>query len=362
MSQILVAPDSFGDTLTATEAASVIAEGWGRTRPGDTVILSPQSDGGPGFVDVLATQLTSARRYAVRVRGPLDEDVDAEWLADGTTAYVECAQACGLPLLRQSPSVDTAWRAHSTGVGQLIAAALDTGATRIVVGLGGSSCTDGGAGLVEGLGGIERAQYRLATTELVVASDVEHPLLGGRGAAAVFGPQKGADGDTVTRLEARLTEWAAALEAGTGRSVRDVAGAGAAGGIGAALLALGGRRASGARIVAEHTGFDAAVERADLVITGEGKFDDQTLHGKVAGAVAARATTSGIPVLVLAGQVALARAEYERAGIARAESITQFAGSVQRAMDDAAGQLAGLAAHVAWDWPPRQGLDSWAQM
>lgn len=350
MSQILVAPDSFGDTLTATEAASVIAQGWGSARPADTLTVSPQSDGGPGFVEVLATQLPSARRHAARVRGPLDEDVDATWLLDGATAYVECAQACGLPLLRQAPTVDTAWRAGSAGVGELIAAALDAGATRIVVGLGGSSCTDGGAGLVEALGGIGPAQHRLVTTELVVASDVEHPLLGARGAAAVFGPQKGADPDTVNRLEARLAEWATALEAGTGRSVRDLAGAGAAGGIGAALLALGGRRESGARILAEHTGLDAAIARADLVITGEGKFDDQTLHGKVAGAVAARAAASGTPVLVLAGQVALTAAEYQRAGIARAESIAQFAGSVQRAMEDAAGQLVGLAALVARDW------------
>ncbi len=353
MSQILVAPDSFGDTLTATEAAGVIADGWGSARPGDTVILSPQSDGGPGFVEVLATQLSSARRHTARVRGPLDEDVDAAWLLDTPTAYVECAQACGLPLLRRPPSVDTAWRAHSTGVGQLIAAALDAGAVRIVVGLGGSSCTDGGAGLIEGLGGIEQAQRRLATTELVVASDVEHPLLGPTGAAAVFGPQKGADPDTVRRLEVRLAQWAAALEAGTGRGVRDLAGAGAAGGIGAALLALGGRRESGARIVAEHTGLKEAIERADLVITGEGKFDDQTLHGKVAGAVAAQAAASGTPVLVLAGQVTLAASAYEQVGIARAESIAQFAGSVQRAMRDAAGQLAGLAAHVAQEWAPR---------
>ncbi|SKS49619.1 putative glycerate kinase [Mycobacteroides abscessus subsp. abscessus] len=193
----------------------------------------------------------------------------------------------------------------------------------------------------------------MATTELVVASDVEHPLLGSTGAAAVFGPQKGADPDTVRRLEVRLAQWAAALEAGTGRGVRDLAGAGAAGGIGAALLALGGRRESGARIVAEHTGLKEAIARADLVITGEGKFDDQTLHGKVAGAVAAQAAASGTPVLVLAGQVTLAASAYERAGIARAESIAQFAGSVQRAMRDAAGQLAGLAAHVAQEWAPR---------
>ncbi|MFD6199614.1 glycerate kinase [Mycobacteriaceae bacterium NPDC060252] len=350
MSQILVAPDSFGDTLTATAAASAIVEGWRRVRPDDVLVLSPQSDGGPGFVDVLAAQLPSAHRYAVRVRGPLDDDVNAEWLLDGTTAYIECAQACGLPLLGRAPSADTAWRAHSKGVGQLIAAALDGGATRIVVGLGGSSCTDGGAGLIESLGGIGEAQRRLATTELVVASDVEHPLLGARGAAAVFGPQKGADQETVERLEVRLTGWAAEMEAGTGRRVRDLAGAGAAGGIGAALLALGGRRESGARIVAEHTGLDAAITRAQLVITGEGKFDDQTLHGKVAGAVASRAAASGIQVLVLAGQVALTAAEYGQAGIARAESIAQFAGSVQLAMEDAAGQLAGLAAQVARDW------------
>ncbi len=197
--------------------------------------------------------------------GPLTEDVAADWVLDPAaprTAYIECAQACGLALLGGPPTVQTALAAHSRGVGQLIAAAVRAGAGRIVVGLGGSSCTDGGRGMIDELAAHARSRDKssliaarklLAGVELIAATDVEHPLLGPMGAAAVFGPQKGADPDTVRVLEQRLSDWAAELNAAAGRAVSDEAGAGAAGGIGAALLALGGRRESGAAIIAEHT-------------------------------------------------------------------------------------------------------------
>jgi glycerate kinase len=242
--------------------------------------------------------------------------------------------------------VHTAVAAHSRGVGELIAAALDAGARRIVVGLGGSSCTDGGRGLVDALGGLEAGRARLAGIELIAASDVEHPLLGPMGAAAVFGPQKGADPATVQLLEARLAEWAAEL----GGDIAEQPGAGAAGGIGAALLALGGRREPGAAVIAEHTELAADVAAADLIVTGEGRFDDQSLHGKVVSALAGGARGRGTPVLVLAGQVTLAPAALAPAGIAAAYSITDFAGSVQRAMDDAEAQLRGLARRTAAGW------------
>jgi glycerate 2-kinase len=347
---VLIAPDCFGDSLTAVQAAQSIATGWRRSRPADRFTLAPQSDGGPGFVEVLASRL--GELHTLRVSGPLVDDVETQWVlyanpsGPPVTAYIECAQACGLALLGGPPTVRTALDAHSRGVGQLIAAALAAGAGRIVVGLGGSGCTDGGRGMIEALGGLAAARALLDGVELIAASDVEHPLLGPMGAAAVFGPQKGADPDTVAVLEDRLTAWAEELNA-AGRTVSDDPGAGAAGGIGAALIALGGRRESGAAIIAEYTGLGDDVAAADLVITGEGRFDDQSLHGKVVSALAAGARSRQIPVLVLAGQVTLEESALQAAGIASAFSITDHAGSVQRAIEDAANQLTGLASVVA---------------
>jgi glycerate kinase len=346
--RVLIAPDCFGDSLTAVEAADAIAAGWGSARPDDTLVSAPQSDGGPGFVGVLASRLGGLRRATTS--GPLADRVTAEWVfdADSATAYVECAQACGLALLGGPPTVRTALDAHSKGVGQLVDAALAEGAKRIVVGLGGSACTDGGRGMVDALGGLPAARTRLADAELIAATDVEHPLLGPMGAAAVFGPQKGADPATVKLLEARLIEWAAELNTAAGRDVGAEPGAGAAGGLGAALLALGGRRESGAAVIAEHTGLAADLAAAALIITGEGRFDDQSLHGKVVSALAAGARDT--PVLVLAGQVTLGVDALRAAGIAAAHSITDYAGSVELAMGDAANQLTGLARRTAADW------------
>ncbi|MGZ6778914.1 MAG: glycerate kinase family protein [Mycobacterium sp.] len=341
--RVLIAPDCFGDSLTAVQAAQAVAEGWRRARPQDQLTLAPQSDGGPGFVDVLAGRV--GERRTLRVRGPLTDEVDADWVfddGDPRTAYVECAQACGLALLGGPPTVETALAAHSRGVGQLIAAAVDAGADRIVVGLGGSSCTDGGRGMIEALGGsVAAARDRLGDVELIAATDVEHPLLGPMGAARVFGPQKGADPDTVLVLERRLTEWAAELDEAAGRPVSEEKGAGAAGGLGAGLLALGGRRESGATVIAEHTHLADDVAAAELVITGEGRFDDQSLHGKVVSALAGAAR--GTPVLVLAGQVALDDAALRDAGITAAYAVAEHAGSVELAISDAANQLTGLA-------------------
>jgi glycerate kinase len=352
--RVLIAPDCYGDSLTAVQAAEAIAAGWGGARPGDTLVAAPQSDGGPGFVGVLASRLGGLR--SATVSGPLADDVTAEWVFDEatTTAYVECAQACGLALLGGPPTVRTALEAHSRGVGQLIDAAVAAGAGRVVVGLGGSGCTDGGRGLVDALGGLPAARARLAGVELIAATDVEHPLLGPMGAAAVFGPQKGADPDTVALLEARLSEWAVELNAEAGRDVGAEAGAGAAGGIGAALLALGGRRESGAAVIAEYTGLAADVAAAELIITGEGRFDDQSLHGKVVSALAAGARDT--PVVVLAGQITLDADALRAAGIAAAHSIADYAGSIQLAIDDAANQLTGLARRTGAGWERESGI------
>lgn len=346
--RVLIAPDCFGDSLTAVEAADAIALGWHRARPGDELIKAPQSDGGPGFVDVLAGRL--GERRTLRVTGPLDAEVDAAWVFDPAppaTAYIESAQACGLALIGGPPSSRTALAAHTRGVGQLLAAALDAGAARIVVGLGGSATTDGGRGMVDVLGGVKAARARLEDVELIAATDVEHPLLGPMGAARVFGPQKGADEYTVTQLERRLADWADELEAAAGRRVRDEPGAGAAGGLGAALLALGARRTSGAALIAAHTRLADDLAAADVVVTGEGRFDDQSLHGKVISALASGAAGHATPVLVLAGQVTLDESALRAAGVTCAFSLAEHAGSVQRAIDDAANQLRTLAERTA---------------
>src|SRR5574337_152333 len=357
--RVLIAPDCYGESLTAVQAAAAIATGWHRSRPRDRLTIAPQSDGGPGFVAVLAGRLGAAIRV-LRVIGPLDDEVDADWGFDpgAKTAYLESAQACGRARLGGRPSPRTALAAHSRGVGQLIAAALEAGAERIVIGLGGSACTDGGRGLIEQLGGLDAARRRLAGVELIAACDVEYPLLGPWGAARVFGPQKGADAATVAALEQRLDEWAAELDAAAGRPGSAASGAGAAGGIGAALLALGGATESGAEIVARHTRLGADIVDTDLLVTGEGRFDQQSLHGKVVGSLAKTAQAANIPVLVLAGQISLDEPALKSAGILAARAIADHAGSVRFALVDAVNQLMGLASATAaqigrWPATPR---------
>ncbi|MCB0933205.1 MAG: glycerate kinase [Mycobacterium sp.] len=348
--RVLIAPDCFGDSLTAVQAAQAIAAGWTRGRPADTLVLAPQSDGGPGFVDVLARRLTAAELRRSRVCGPLKSDVEAAWVydPDTATAYLESAQACGLAQLGGAPTPQTAVEAHSRGVGELIDAALRAGARNVVVGLGGSACTDGGKGMVDALGGLSAARDRLAGIRLVAATDVEHPMLGRSGAAHVFGPQKGAAPATVDQLEQRLASWAAHLEA-VCPAVSAMPGAGAAGGLGAALLALGAHRESGASVVAEHTGLAGDIAAADLIVTGEGRLDDPSLRGKVVGSLSRAAIRRGVPLLVLAGQVALSAQARRAAGIV-AHSIADYAGSVQRAIEDASAHLAGLAERTAAQW------------
>lgn len=346
----MIAPDCFGDSLTAVQAAQAIATGWARARPGDVLVPAPQSDGGPGFGEVLAGRIPGAQQRHSRVCGPLSTDVDAVWIfdPDPPTAYLECAQACGLALLGGPPTPQTALDAHSRGVGQLIDAALRAGAREVIVGLGGSACTDGGAGMIDTLGGLPTARARLAGVGLVVATDVEHPLLGCGGAAHVFGPQKGADPATVDLLEQRLTAWASTLEE-AGRPVRDLPGAGAAGGLGAALLAVGARRESGADVIAAATGLAGDIAAADLIVTGEGRLDESSLRGKVVGSLARAALRRGVPLVVLAGQVSLSGARLRAAGIV-AHSLSDYAGSVSRAVEDAGRQLSGLAQRTAVEW------------
>ena len=344
---MLIAPDCFGQSLSAVQAAAAISTGWHRSRPRDRLAIAPQSDGGPGFIAVMADSLGSVRHC--QVSGPLDSPVEAQWVFDAatTTGYLESAQACGLGLLGVAPSPQTALAAHSRGVGQLIGAALQAGARRIVVGLGGSACTDGGRGMIEELGGLERARQKLAGIELIAACDVEYPLLGPWGAARVFGPQKGADAATVAVLESRLAAWANHLDSIAGWQASAASGAGAAGGMGAAVLALGGTVESGAEFVARQNGLDDVLAHSDVVVTGEGCFDEQSLHGKVVGYLAAVSRARSLPLLVLAGQVELDEPALRSAGVTAARAIADYAGSVRLAMVDAANQLIGLTSLTA---------------
>ncbi|HVL84816.1 MAG TPA: glycerate kinase [Pseudonocardia sp.] len=369
--RVVVAPDSFGGTLTALEAAEAIATGWRRAAPAADVRLLPLADGGTGFVEVLHAAL-GGDLHEVGVTGPTGEPVRASWLRVGPVAYVEAAAACGLHLVapeRRTPP--TAAAATSRGVGELLAAARDAGVAEAVVGLGGSATTDGGAGMLAALGagpvdasgapvppggaalvGAERlaGAPALGGLRLVAAADVDNPLLGPHGAAAVFGPQKGADDAGVAALDTALQRWAGVLAAALGTDVRDEPGAGAAGGLGAALLACGARRVSGAGLVRELVGLDAALDSADLAVTGEGSFDWQSLRGKLVTAVARAAAGRGVPCLVLAGQVSVGRREAAAAGVEAAYSVADDAGGVGSALADPAGTLAALAARVAARW------------
>ncbi|RDI20437.1 glycerate kinase family protein [Lentzea flaviverrucosa] len=341
--RVLIAPDCFGGTLTAREAADAIATGWREAKPGDVVAERPLADGGPGFVDVLHAATGGDIRH-VSVTGPLGEPVEARWLsvhADGRrVAYVESAEACGLHLIPAELRPQTCETATTRGVGELIAAAAADNDV-VTVGLGGSGTTDGGAGM---LAALSDAGVDLTGTALVAASDVENPLLGPHGAARTFGPQKGASPEAVERLEVKL----AAMD--VLKPVSDMAGAGAAGGLGAALLSLGATMTSGARLVRDLTGLDAALDDSDVVITGEGSFDWQSLRGKLVTAVAGGAAERGIPCIAIAGQVSVGRREMGAAGVQAAYSVSEHVGSVHKSIADARKSLIATAQHVARQW------------
>jgi glycerate kinase len=356
--RVLICPDKFAGTLSAPEAAEAVAAGWRTVRPGDELALRPLADGGPGFVEVLAAAHPEGKRFPAAIADPLGRPVSGEILVVGETAYVESAQACGLHHLaagERDPRV-----ASSAGLLQLIVAAAQTpGVGRIVLGLGGSATNDAGVGVLAGLGLPEPLAAFTGGTpepvgaappavlngiELVGATDVDNPLTGPRGASRVFGPQKGADPAAVEELEAALTRVAAVLPEG----VAEAPGAGAAGGLGAAILALGGRLTSGIQLVRDAIGLDEQLHRADLVITGEGSFDEQSLHGKVIDGVAGAARALGVPVTVMAGRVTAEPAAWRAVGVTRAVSLVEEFG-LERALGDADGCLRELAARLAGD-------------
>ena len=279
---VLFAPDSFKGSLTSVEVARALADGWRRARPGDSTLLCPLADGGEGTLEAIAAA-GGWDWQTTEVKDSLERLIQARWLrsVDGRHAVVEMAEASGLS--RVAPGDRDATAATSIGTGEAIKAAIDAGVTSIVLGIGGSATTDGGAGLLCGLGAIADRDDaiadlagldpRLAQIDLAVACDVSNPLLGQDGAAAVYGPQKGASPDDVVELDRRLARYADALEATAGRQVRDEPGAGAAGGVGFALLAIGDRFRSfalrpGVELLMEATDFVARLARADLVVTG----------------------------------------------------------------------------------------------
>jgi glycerate 2-kinase len=369
--RVVVAPDKFKGSLTAAQVAARVAAGLTRAAPGVEVATVPVADGGDGTLE--AALSASYRRVPVRAEGPTGEPVDTAYAERGGVAVVELADVSGLGRL---PGGRLAARtASSYGTGQVLRAALDAGCRRIVLGIGGSACTDGGAGMVQALGGrlrdarggevgrggaalagVERLDLAglhpaLRQTEVVVASDVDNPLLGPRGAAAVYGPQKGASPADVAALDAALARWAEAVHHATGVDAAGTLGAGAAGGVGfAALAVLGATLRPGIDLVLELVGFPAALPGARLVITGEGSLDAQTLHGKAPAGVAAAARSAGIPVVAVAGRSLLSPAELEPAGILAAYALTDIEPDPDRCMTEAGPLLERLAAKVAADW------------
>lgn len=358
--RVLVAPDKFAGTLTAVEAAEAVAAGWHRHAPDDEIDLAPMSDGGPGFVDVLHATL-GGELLAVTVTGPTGASTPATLLVVDDTAYVESAQACGLHLTGARGGE----QATTRGVGELLAAAVGTGVRRVVVGLGGSGTSDGGAGLLAGLGAtadvpldegpagldgissidVAAARERVAGVEVVVASDVDNPLSGLFGAAKVFGPQKGLSEERLVVVDAWLERFAEVA----GRRTALEPGAGAAGGLGFALLLLGGTRTPGIGLVTDAVGLPARARAADLVVTGEGAFDFSSRAGKVPAGVAAVAEQAVRPCVALAGAVLVGAREMRALGMESAYSLVDLVGE-ERAFADPAGSLADLAERVARTW------------
>jgi glycerate kinase len=377
MAHVVVAPDKFKGSLTATEVAAHLAAGLRRGHPGLEVREVPLADGGEGTVD--AAVAAGGRVREVTVTGPLGSPVHARYALlagpGGATAVIEMALASGLAY---TDADDRSARASTSfGTGQLVADALDAGARSIVLGVGGSASTDGGAGLVTALGarlldgagtpvpaggdGLRRLAHvdlsgldrRIMDVDVVLAADVGNPLLGPDGAAAVYGPQKGADAQALVDLEAGLARWVDALAAAglaDARSAADHPGAGAAGGVGYAVLALlGGHRRRGIDVVLDLTGFRDAVEGAALVVTGEGSLDEQSLFGKTPVGVAEAAREAGVRTVAVAGRTTLTDQVLAAHGLVDRYVLTEIEPDVAVCMAEAGRLLEDVGARIAAD-------------
>jgi len=368
MTRALVAPDKFKGSLTGLEVAEALARGLLRARPDLEVETLPVADGGDGTLD--AALAAGFERVDVTVTGPTGRPVRTAYAHRDGTAVAEMADACGLsrlPGVRPAPMT-----ASSRGLGEVVAAALDAGCTTVMLGIGGSASTDGGAGMVSALGarlldesgnpvtdgGAGLAQLdtldltglrrQVAGREIVVACDVDNPLIGPAGAAAVYGPQKGATQDDVRALDAALSHWADVVAATTGSDLRDAAGAGAAGGGGFAALSLleAGLR-PGIDLMLELLDFEKRVAGADLVVTGEGSLDAQSLHGKAPVGVARASRTTGARVVAVCGRRTLDDVALERVGIDAAYALTDLEPDPAVCMSDAARLLEQVGVMLA---------------
>jgi len=369
--RVVIAPDKFRGSLSAPEVAAHLAAGLIRAAPATEVVQVPVADGGDGTLD--AALSAGYRRVPVRAEGPTGEPVETAYAERNGVAVVEMADVSGLRLLPDGRAM--ARTASSYGTGEVVRAALDAGCRRIVLGVGGSASTDGGAGLVQALGArlldaggreVGRGGAALAAVEsldlaglhpalgeaeVVVASDVDNPLLGPRGAAAVYGPQKRASPADVAELDAALSQWAQAVRSVTGDDVADRPGAGAAGGVGfAALAVLGATLRPGIDLVLDLVGFRAALPGVGLVVTGEGSLDEQTLHGKAPAGVAAAARAADVPVVAVAGRSLLDLTDLAPTGIRAAYALTDIEPDPARCMSEAGPLLERLAMRVAADW------------
>ncbi|MCS5715967.1 glycerate kinase [Herbiconiux sp. CPCC 205716] len=364
--RVVIAPDSFKGSASAVAVASALAAGWRSVRPADELVLRPMADGGEGTLDALATAYPSAERMPVTVLGPADASVAAHWLLvtapDGTrTGVVELAATSGIELLTALRPLD----AHTLGFGQAIAAALDAGVDRLVLAIGGSASTDGGAGLLTALGArltdaagtpvpsgaaglasLSRAELSglrpLPPGGAVVLTDVTSPLLGPAGAVAVFGPQKGLTPSTSPAVEASLAHLVELVDGGAGLAL--VPGAGAAGGAGFGLLAWGAVLEPGAAAVARELGLADALVGADVVVTGEGRFDGQSEAGKVPTHVRELAAAAGARPALVAGVI-----DAEPVGFAASAALVdpQLAGSAAASLADPLRWLTAAGAHLA---------------
>jgi len=376
--RVLVAPDKFKGSATALEVAERVAAGIRGAAPDTRVTVLPVADGGDGTVE--AAVAAGFARREITASGPLGDAVRAAFALREGTAVIEMAEASGLrrlPAGRRAP-LD----AGTYGTGELIRAALDAGAHTILLGVGGSASTDGGTGMLAALGArfIDAAGHdlpggggalgrlaaadlggldpRLAATRVVLASDVDNPLLGEHGAAAVYGPQKGASPQDVARLESGLSHLIGILTQTLGPSAARAAsapGAGAAGGIGyGALAVLGATRASGIDVLLDVLGFDNALARAELVVTGEGRLDEQTLRGKAPAGVARAARRAGVPVAAVCGRLDLTPRQLKDAGFAAAYALDDLEPDLARCIADPGPLLERLGARIATELLPRR--------
>ncbi len=371
--RVVIAPDKFKGSLSAPGVAAAVAAGIREVVPDVEAIEVPVADGGDGTLD--AALSAGFTRVPMQVAGPTGEPVDTAYAVRDEVAVVELADACGLNRLPGGQLA--ALTASSGGLGQLLRAALDAGCRRIVLGIGGSASTDGGAGMLAELGvrlldadgaplppgggALERLDRvdlsglhpAVGSTEVLLASDVDNPLLGSTGAAEVYGPQKGASPADVQVLERGLAQLVAvlAVELPSIKDAASAAGAGAAGGVGFAALALLGAQARpGIDLLLELIDFQARLPGTGLVVTGEGSLDAQTLHGKAPAGVAAAARAVGVPVVAVAGRSLLRSDELAGAGIAAAYQLSEIEPDPVRSMADAGPLLQQMGRRIAQDW------------